>query len=53
MIRFRKLGFSVITRSARFMSQQGKNPVEATRDVGRRRSFIGSYERIGDLVCLI
>lgn len=53
MVRFRRLEHHVVTRSIRFMSPQGKNPVENTRDVGRRRSFINPYDRIGDLVSLL
>lgn len=50
MVKFRKLDFSVITRSTRFMSSQGKNPIEVFRDAGRRRLFVHAYDRIGDLV---
>lgn len=53
MVRFRRIGLSVITRSTRFMTPQGKNPVEATRDSGRRRSFINPYDRIGHLVKMV
>ncbi|KAI6235977.1 hypothetical protein M3Y95_00108700 [Aphelenchoides besseyi] len=48
-IRFRKLTHSVVTRSARFLASSGRNPVESTRDLARRRSLITFYDHIGDL----
>ncbi|KAI1726321.1 CPSF A subunit region domain-containing protein [Ditylenchus destructor] len=48
-IRFRRLEYSLVTRSSRFLGPNGRAAVEASRDVERHRPYVQTFERVGKL----
>lgn len=52
-IRFKRLNCFSITRTSKFLGQNGRAPVQAARDLERHRQLIHTFDRLGKMVYIL